>query len=158
MIAAFTLLSFAVFRSSVLSAHPITMALFPLSKFPSKQPEKGNFEPLFPLSKRPSKGGQNGRFEHAKPLSQSSRPNGPKTGTLQAALEQLDADQWRRMQSAYRVHKAKGRTQAAPQLKEVSWHKLELIRRRLGVLTLDDAVERLASVPDLGGVVRVALK
>ncbi len=77
--------------------------------------------------------------------------------TPQAALEQLNPEQWRRMQSAYRVHKAKGRAQAVPQLKEVSWHKLELIRR-LGVLSLDAAIERLDSIPDLGGLVRDSLK
>ncbi len=77
--------------------------------------------------------------------------------TPQSALEQMDAVSWRRMQSAYRVHKAKGLAQARPQLKDGSWHRLELIRRRLGVLSLDDAVEKLGSVPDLGRLVRDAL-
>ncbi len=78
--------------------------------------------------------------------------------TPQAALEQMDAKSWRRLQSAYRVHKAKGRAQARPQLKDASWQRLELIRRRLGVLSLDDAVEKLGSVPDLGRLVREAVK
>ncbi len=76
--------------------------------------------------------------------------------TPQAALEQLSSEDWRRMQAAWRVHRAKARAQAAPQLKQGSWARLELIRRRLGVLTLDDAIEKLDSVPDLGRLVRDA--
>ena len=59
------------------------------------------------------------------------------------AVEALTTDQWKRLQSAYRMHLARKRAIKRPALAPDTWQRLEVLRRRHLAKDLDELVLKL---------------